>query len=159
MTPARIFRFLVFIALFLGIGGGIGFITNPDKTDFYDTLIKSTLTPPGWVFGVVWPVLYILIGISAGLLFEKREHHGYPTARNLFTIQMMMNWGWSFVFFTLNLKFLAFLWILALIVLVAATMYSMQRLTHAGVILLIPYLIWISFASYLSGTIWWLNKI
>lgn len=157
MSPARIFRFLIFITLFLTIGGVIGFVTSPDKTPFYETIIKSTLTPPGWVFGVVWPTLYVLIAISAGLLFEKRSQPGYTTARNLFASQMIMNWAWSFIFFTLNMKLLAFLWILALIVLVASTILSMRRLTPIGAAFLIPYLMWISFASYLSGTIWWLN--
>jgi benzodiazapine receptor len=145
------------IILFMAIGATIGMVTEPGKDMWYQGLLKSSLNPPDWVFGVVWSTLYLMMAAAFWLLIEKPAQPGVKNAHRLFIIQLIVNWAWSFVFFTLHLKFLSFVWILALVGLVIATIRAMWPITRPGALLLLPYLGWISFASYLAGTIWALN--
>jgi translocator protein len=142
----------VFVTALLVVGGVIGVVTNAGKTGWYDDLIKSPLTPPGWVFGVVWPILYIMIGTSAWVLWRAGITASSTTGR-LFIAQLLLNWGWSFVFFTAHSVVLAFFWIVALGGLVALLIYRAYPISKAAAWLLVPYAVWLMFASYLAGFI------
>jgi translocator protein len=155
-TLLKILSFILTIAFFMGTGAGIGALTRGEMS-WYDPLIKSVLNPPGWVFGVVWATLYALIAISFWLLWQHRRHTQARHAQKWFWIQMGLNWAWSFVFFTFHLKLLAFLWIVVLVGAVLQTIRALWPISRPGALLLTPYLAWISFASYLSACIWWLN--
>ena len=150
---------LVFVAAFVAIGSVIGLTTNTPDTmaGWYAGLGKSSLTPPGWVFGVVWTILYALLGMSAARLWARRKDSAYRPAIRLFSAQMVLNWGWSFVFFTLHQITLAVIWIAAILVLVILCLRSLCPRDRTTAILMLPYVLWLVFATYLSATIWWLN--
>jgi tryptophan-rich sensory protein len=156
MPRREILTGLGWLVLLLIFSAGIGMVTNAGKDDFYDPLVKSALNPPGWVFGVVWPILYLMIGTVGWLMMRVRP----PLPRALWGLyvgQLALNWGWSFVFFTFHQIALAFFWIVALAILVAVLIMGLWRINRWAALLLTPYLAWLGFASYLAGTIWWLN--
>ena len=120
---------------------------------WYDDLNKSPLTPPSKVFGVVWSLLYVSLiayGVVTGI---DDKCLGFCTPLIFFTIQMVLNLGWSTIFFKWRMLKTAFIVILVMIVLTVVTIYETWKLEMNYVYILIPYLIWISFASYLNGYI------
>lgn len=149
---------LFLIAVFLLIGSGLGAVTAAGKVGFYDQITRSVLTPPDWVFGVVWSSLYVMIATSLWYAVRAPNRGRMRTlALSLFAAQMGMNWIWTFLFFTFHWLLVSFLWIVLLDVMVAATIWALWRVSRLASILLIPYLMWGLFAAYLSGTIWLLN--
>lgn len=138
----------------IAIVEALAFLSNllaGDIRAVYETLIKPPLSPPGWLFGLVWPVLYALIGIAGYLIYtintqpEKRHD-----ALEYFSWQLALNLIWPICFFRLELFWTAAFIILILDVLVVLTIYSFRRLDKTAAILLIPYLLWILFATYLN---------
>ena len=128
----------VFIALVLG-----GLSSSDTANDiWYQDLNKSNLNPPGFVFGIVWPILYILMSISAFRTFD--------ITRNLFLFQLVFNTLWSWLFFGFNMPVIALVNIWFLIVLNIILFIKMIRIDALSGILLLPYVIWLIFASYLN---------
>lgn len=120
---------------------------------WYNHLNKSSLTPPSYVFGVVWPLLYISL-ISYGIVTGIDDKClGFCKPLIFFTIQMMLNLAWTTIFFRLRMLKTAFIIILVMIALTAVTMYETWKLDMMYFYILIPYILWISFASYLNGYI------
>tara|TARA_B100000242_G_C42893932_1_gene414646 strand:- start:74 stop:463 length:390 start_codon:yes stop_codon:yes gene_type:complete len=120
---------------------------------WYQDLNKSSLTPPDKVFGIVWPLLYISL-ITYGVLTGIDEKCvGFCTPLIFFTIQMVLNLCWTTIFFKLRMLKTAFIIILVMITLTIFTMYETWNLDMKYFYILIPYLLWISFASYLNGYI------
>ncbi len=150
---------VIMIALCLMVGGLSGFFTRGEVSEWYPTLTKPLLTPPSWVFGVVWPILYCLMGLSAGMIWNKPI--GRTAARaalRLFIVQLVLNGFWSPVFFGFHLIDVALIEIVLLWLAVAATTITFFiQLKPAGMLML-PYWAWISFAVYLNAGIWFLNK-
>lgn len=141
--------------LLLGIGSLVGFATRPG--DWYAGLEKSSLNPPGWVFGTVWPCLYVLMGLAAARIVLMPPSPQRRRALRLFWLQLAVNYPWNFVFFWGHAIGLATLWIAGLTALVAATALAFRPLSRAAAAALLPYLAWLAFAFYLSATIWWKN--
>ena len=128
----------VFIALVLG-----GLSSSDAANDiWYQDLNKSNLNPPGFVFGIVWPILYILMSISAFRTFD--------ITRNLFLFQLFFNALWSWLFFGFNMPVIALVNIWFLIILNIILFIKMFRIDRLSGILLLPYVIWLIFASYLN---------
>lgn len=127
--------------------------------NWYATLIKPSLNPPAWVFGPVWTVLYTLMGIAAFLVWRKGWNK-LQTRRALtvFGIQLLLNALWSIVFFGYHAPGAALVNIVLLWLAIVWTMWEFMKVSRAAVYLLIPYLLWVSFASYLNTAIWWLNR-
>ena len=145
------------IIAFQVIGAFLGFITQHNMHPWYDTLAKSSLNPPAIVFTTVWPLLYVLLAISGYLLWRDRSNPKVKPALYCFIIQMLMNWAWTSLFFQLHWVLVSFIWITAIIFLTLATII-LSNTTHKSVsIMLIPYLLWLIFASYLNFSIWYLN--
>jgi tryptophan-rich sensory protein len=127
-----------FIALILG---GLS-SSNTGSDPWYLALIKSNLNPPGYVFGIVWPILYLLMSVSAYRTFSK--------TKNLFYIQLFFNAIWSWLFFAFHMPFLALLNIWLLIALnIKLNMQMFKRDLFSGIIF-VPYVLWLFFASYLN---------
>ena len=140
--------------------GGIGSLfTSKAIPAWYPGLKKPPYTPPNWVFGPVWTTLYILMGISAFLIWQKGlSTYGVLLAFILFWVQLIFNALWSIIFFGVKSKgggiiVIIVLWLLILVTIIT----SFQVSVWAG-ILLIPYILWVSVATYLNVGIWWLNK-
>lgn len=126
--------------------------------DWYLQIQKPTWTPPGYLFGPVWSVLYLSMGISAWLVWRRAGFSGARSALSLFVIQLILNGTWSWLFFGMHRPGLAFAEILVLWGTILATMLTFWRVSSFAGMLLIPYLAWVSFAAFLNYSIWQLNK-
>lgn len=135
-------RFLIFPLVFLALILG-GLASSNTSTDvWYQSLNKSDLNPPGFVFGIVWPILYIFMSISAYRTFTE-------TGR-IFFIQLVFNTAWSWMFFAFHMPFLALLNIWMLIYWNTSLAFKMIKIDKLSAILYSPYVIWLIFASYLN---------
>lgn len=141
------------------LAGVIGSIfTIPAIPNWYATLNKPTLNPPAWVFGPVWTTLYALMGIAAFLIWQKGwERKEVKLALGTFCLQLFLNASWSIVFFGLQSPGLALLNILALWLAIVWTIIVFYRISLPAAYLLLPYILWTSFAAYLNYAIWILN--
>ena len=125
--------------------------------DWYDELTKPAWNPPNWLFGPVWGVLYLLMAIAAWLLWRKSGLAGAAVPLGLFVLQLALNAAWSWLFFGRHQLGLAFIEILVLWGAILATIIGFWRLNPISGILLVPYLLWVTFASVLNFTLWRLN--
>lgn len=142
-------------ALFAGFVGS--FFTASSVRTWYIDIIKPEWNPPSWVFGPVWTVLYIMMGTAAYLIWQQKEVSGAKVALAFYIIQLIFNIGWSLLFFGLKNPAFAFFEIIALLVLIIVTAILFWRIEIWAGILFIPYILWVSFATYLNYTIWQLN--
>lgn len=136
-----------------GIGGAASLQAGP----FYTQLVRPGWAPPPDLFGPVWTVLYALMGISAWLIWRVGGFHAARTALTLFLVQLAVNALWSWLFFGWHLGALAFVDIVLLWGLVVATLVAFWRINPLAGALLIPYLLWVSFAMALNHSVWQLN--
>ena len=142
--------FLWILALEI-IGAGIGMMTSANIPNWYAQLNLSPLNPPGWVFGVAWPLLYVLIAITGFRLWQRRYQPKMKPLLILFAIQMIMNWAWSFLFFGAHMLWASCIWLLVLIIVVLLLAIRTWKKERISAYLLLPYLAWICFAAYLNG--------
>lgn len=151
----KLFALLV-ITLGAGFLGSI--FTRKSIQDWYTTLQKPVFSPPDWLFGPVWTILYILMAVAAFLVWQKGlENKQVRVALVLFFVQLAINVSWSLVFFGLQSPLGGVLVILALIAAIILTMVSFYKVTPIASYLLIPYLLWVAFATVLNISIWRLN--
>jgi translocator protein len=144
------------VLLPLLMGGAVGGLFQPGA--WYDALAKPAWNPPSWVFGPVWTLLYVLMGLAAWLVWDRYGWRGPArTALTLFVVQLAFNGAWSAIFFGLQSPGLAFAEIVVLWSLIVATLLLFWRLRPVAGLLLVPYLLWVSFAAVLNFTIWRLN--
>lgn len=115
----------------------------------FEGLAKPPLTPPGWVFPVVWAILYIAMGVAAYLIWNTKDP-ATPAALRAYYWQLGVNVLWTFFFFRLQWRLFAFFWLLLLIALVSWTMKKFRPINQAAYWLMLPYLLWILFAAYLN---------
>jgi tryptophan-rich sensory protein len=143
------------MACFLAAGLG-SLLTMVSLESWYTGLAKPSWNPPPWVFGPVWTALYAMMAVAGWLVWRRHK-----TARRLalrwFAVQLALNVGWSAVFFGLQMPGLAFVEILALCFAIAATLTTFWQVSRPAGILLVPYLLWVSFAVALNLAIWRLN--
>lgn len=148
---------IAFILLCLSIGIVGSYWTNQSVSTWYPTLIKPSWTPPGWVFGPVWTLLYIMIGTAGWLIYSADYSRPRTIALIFFGGQLVMNFLWSFLFFSLKSPFLGLIDILLLAFLIILTILKAWPVRPLASILLIPYLIWVTYATTLNAGIWLLN--
>ncbi len=146
----------VVLCVFIGFLSSIA--TQSSIGTWYPTLNKPSFTPPNWVFGPVWGVLYVLMGIAAGIVWSKGLYHKWvKTALYHFGFQLLLNASWSIFFFGLQNPFLALIDIIALFILLLFTIKWFTVVNSTAAYLLIPYIIWVAFATALNFGIWQLN--
>jgi translocator protein len=133
------------------------FFTIESIPNWYATLQKPSFNPPNWVFGPVWTTLYFLIGLAAYLVWEKKGHLGRNTAMKLFWAQLAANALWTPLFFGAKELGLAFAEIVVMWILILLTMAWFWRVRKLAAVLLLPYLLWVTFASVLNYHLWQLN--
>jgi len=149
---------VISIGITLAIGGVASFFTVPQIPTWYTFLQKPAFNPPNWLFGPVWTLLYILIGISAYLVWQKRDESlVYINAKYTYIFQLLFNFSWSIVFFGLHQIFMALTIIMALWLSILVTIFYFGKLSRTAAWLLVPYLLWVSFASLLNYYIYLLN--
>lgn len=140
----------------VGILGSI--FTVSSIPTWYATLSKPTFAPPNWIFGPVWTTLYLLMGVAFYLIWKRGwKQKKIRTARNYFLAQLGANFIWSPIFFGLRSPFIALFVIIAMWVLIVMTMKKFYELSKLAFYLLVPYLLWVSFASLLNAAIVVLN--
>ena len=155
----NVIKFLVCIIASFAAGGIGSLFTFKAIPTWYAGLKKPRYTLPNWVFGPVWTILYILMGISVFLVWQRGLTTGYATlAFILFWVQLSINALWSVIFFGIRLKGGGVITIIVLWFLILATIVASFPVSSWAGVLLIPYIVWVSIASYLNIGIWWLNK-
>ncbi len=153
------FKIVLMIALSLGVGTLSALIMRSNLTDWYPSLAKPPFTPPSWVFGPAWSILYCLMGLAAGIVWNKPiRRFAARGAVRLFIIQLTLNAAWSPLFFGFQEIGFALVEIVILWVTIAATTITFYILSKPAGVLMVPYLLWSSFAVYLNAGIWMLNK-
>lgn len=142
----------------LAVGFLSSFATQSSVKDWYPTLVKPFFNPPSWVFAPVWTLLYIMMGIAAGLVWSKAMPiKAKIPAIGFFTLQLGLNALWSILFFGFKNPLLALVEIILLWICIYQTYRHFYQIQPVAGKLLLPYLAWVSFASFLNFSIWWLN--
>jgi translocator protein len=145
----------IFGCLSIGLIGGIA--TASSVKTWYVTINKPFFNPPNFLFGPVWTVLYILMGISLYLILQKANNEARKKATVVFVIQLLLNLCWSFLFFKFHLLGVSFIEIIIMWLSILFMIFTFYKLDKKASLLQIPYLLWVSFASVLNGAIWFLN--
>lgn len=159
-THMTVRSWIVLLVMIVGcqLAGGIGTLfTSPAIPTWYATLEKPLLNPPSWVFGPVWTMLYIFMGIALFVVWRSPSRQSKRWAYVFFGVQLVLNTLWSIVFFGWQNPQLAFFELVALWLAILATIITFYRISHTAAWLLVPYLVWVSFAGYLNFSIWQLN--
>ncbi|PKL57452.1 MAG: TspO protein [Methanomicrobiales archaeon HGW-Methanomicrobiales-6] len=154
----RVTQFVVAIAVCL-LAGFIGSLfTTPAIPTWYAGLIKPALNPPAWVFGPVWTILYILMGIALYLVWSKGwERKNVQVATAIFAVQLVLNVLWSYLFFGMQAPYFALIEIVLLWIAIVMTIAAFYRVSVPAAVLLVPYILWVTFAAYLNYGIYVLN--
>ncbi len=151
-------KILIAIVICNLVGLAASTVTLDAIPGWYASLNKPSFNPPNWLFGPVWTSLYILMGISAAMIWQKGMNRtDVKHALSVFGIQLMLNGIWSYLFFGFQSPLLAFIEILFLLGMIILTMLRFRELKPLAAWLLVPYLLWVSFASILNFSIYLLN--
>ena len=142
------------------IGSGIVWYLTKNSVYLYSTLDIGVLAPPAWLFMVVWPILYFLMGISSYRIYMLREQ-GKDTGSALFfyAVQLLLNFLWSFIFFSFRLYAIAFIEIIILFIFVIITFIKFIKIDKIAGFLLVPYILWLTYASFLAFMVWLKNEM
>ena len=149
-------------AISIGIAllvGGLSALVTGGSMGIYEEIITPPLAPPSWLFPVVWTILFILMGISAAMIYNDRKASMAQKKSALYTyaLSLIVNFFWSIIFFNLRAFFFAFIWLILLLYLIINTILKYYKIKPLAAYLQIPYAIWVSFAGYLTLAIWILN--
>ena len=158
---ARTKNLIFNIALPIGVGALSGLLTMGGMKEFA-SLNQPPLSPPGWVFPVVWTILYALMGFATYLVWQSdvRMTESFMTresALRVYGVQLLVNFFWSIIFFGFSQYFFAFLWILLLLALIILNIVFYAKILPLAAWLLVPYLLWVTFATYLNLGVFLLN--
>lgn len=151
-------QLLICLAIPLGVGGLAALITR-NSMEMFEQLNKPPLSPPAWLFPVAWTILYLLMGLASYLvLVSDSGRRQIRSALQVYGWQLGANFIWPLLFFSAEAYLPAFLWLVLLWVLIAVTLYRFARIRPAAGWLLVPYLLWVTFAGYLNLAIYLLNR-
>lgn len=155
----KIKTYAISILIALAVGGLSAFFTR-NGMNLYRDIITPPLSPPSILFPIVWTVLFILMGISAAMIYLDKNASGAQKSSALATyiLSLIVNFFWSLIFFNLRAFLFAFLWLLLLLYLVIRTIMKYYKINRVAAYLQIPYALWVTFAGYLTFAIWYLNR-
>ncbi len=150
--------YIVAIAIPIGVGLLSTYFTK-DNMNIYEELIVPNAAPPGWLFPIVWTLLYTLMGISSAMIYNRRitDRNEVRGALNTYAISLVINFAWCIIFFNANAFLLSFLWLVLLFYFVVKTILEYRKIEPLAAYLQIPYAIWVAFAGYLNIAIYFLN--
>lgn len=144
-------KLAVSLGISLGIGAVSGLIAMPGQMNFQETVAKPPLTPPSFLFPIVWTILYILMGISAYLVYMADGDSGDKNkALTVYAAQLVVNFFYSIIFFNMQAYLFASIWVILLWCLIIAMIYFFSKVNKTAAYLQIPYLLWVTFATYLT---------
>lgn len=150
-------QLLACIAIPIAVGGVSAWLSRGGMQEFA-SLNQPPLSPPGWLFPVVWTILFILMGVASYMVLQSgRPKQAIHKALGLYGIQLAVNFFWSIIFFGLSQYLFAFIWLVFLLVLILLTAVGFYRLSPPAGYLMIPYILWVVFAGYLNFSIYLLN--
>ncbi len=150
------YKITICILICLGLGISSGFSTASSITDWFQYLQKPSWNPPNWLFGPVWTILYTMMGISVAMIWHSKDD-GKKAAIIFFMIQFILNLLWSHLFFNIHAMGWAFAEIILMALFIFMTIIYFFKINKNAAYLLVPYLLWVSFASILNYSIWTLN--
>ena len=153
-------KIVICVAICLTVGYLSSIVTQSSIQTWYPTIEKPSFNPPNWVFAPVWTLLFILMGIAAGLIWDKISTDRELVKKGLlfFGVQLALNALWSYLFFGLNNILLASIEIVLLLLIIYETYLIFKKIDKKASYLLIPYMLWVGFASVLTTTIYFLNR-
>ena len=157
LNKSKIKPYAVSILLTLAVGGLSGFLTSMGM-DSFDALTKPPLTPPSFLFPIVWTVLFILMGVGAARIFMTEPTAARNRALIVYVVQLAVNFLWSIIFFNLQAYDFAFYWLILLWVLILTMFYLFCKVDKPAALIQTPYAIWVTFAGYLNLMIWLMNR-
>lgn len=152
-----------FINLFAWVGSLLlvssilGNLTSSNVDGWYQALNRSSLTPPDYVFGIVWSILYVMIAISGWKIWRAKHFPKLNSIKALYIGQLILNWSWTPLFFIFRLTEIAFVCLLAIVILVTVLIIRSYKNLPSVSLLLTPYLLWLLLATYLNFYIWQFN--
>ena len=152
----KVYGFWIILTEAVGLLSGL--LSRSGTKIFRETVQQPPLSPPAILFPIVWAILYALMGISAARVSLSPDSPTRQRGLNLFIIQLVINFFWSLIFFNAQAYGFAFLWLILLWFLVLWMIISFRRVDQSAALLQIPYLLWLTFAAYLSYGVWLLNK-
>lgn len=152
----KIFGISILIPLAIG---GLSALLSLNGMDIYSDVKMPPLTPPSWLFPVVWGILYVLMGISSALVWKFQSRNQQKAADGLlfYAASLIFNFFWSIIFFNLRWFLFAFLWLAVLLFLIIRTVLAYRYVSPLAAKLQIPYILWVTFAGYLTFAIWLIN--
>lgn len=153
------YKIIILLIICLGIGFLGSLVTQSGVNTWFSSIEKPSFNPPNWLFGPVWTTLYICIAVAGGLVWDKIDTNPLvKKALLFFAAQLFLNSLWSFLFFGLKNPLLALIEIILLLLVIFETYILFSKINKTAGYLFIPYLLWVSFATVLNASIWWLNK-
>lgn len=158
MNKLQIFKLIVSIILPLGLGAIAGIFTAQSVPEWYATLNRPSFNPPNWIFGPVWTTLYMLMGISLFLIWKQDVSKERNLAILVFMLQLLLNFGWSFIFFYFNMIGFALIEIILLGISIVIMLVLFYKIKPMASYINIPYLLWVTFATVLNGSYYFLNR-
>lgn len=152
----KIFGISILIPL---VVGGLSALLTRNGMDIYSDVKMPPLSPPPWLFPVVWGILYVLMGVSSGLVWKLQSRNQQKAANGLlfYVGSLILNFFWSIIFFNLRWFLFAFLWLAVLWFLIIRTILDYRYVSPLAAGLQIPYLLWVTFAGYLNFAVWLIN--
>lgn len=153
MKKAKTYIFSILLALTVG---GLSALATAKNMNIYDKINPPPLSPPGWLFPVVWTALYILMGISSAIVFRSKSRQK-DDALFVYAVSLVLNFSWSIFFFTMQSFIVAFIILVALWLSIMITMIKYYKINKPSAWLQLPYLLWVTFAGYLNFAIILLN--
>jgi translocator protein len=156
----RITRISTMVVTCLVIGYFSGLVSEEGIKTWYPDLIKPVYNPPNWIFAPVWSLLYTMMGVAGGLVWNRMEFEKEAVRKALlfFAIQLGLNAIWSYLFFGLKNPLIALVEIILLWLMIYETYLHFKKIDKIAGYLMLPYLAWVTFAVVLNGSIWWLNQ-
>ncbi len=153
-------RIAVVVITCMLVGYLSGIVTRESVTTWYPTLEKPFFNPPNWVFAPVWSLLYVMMGVAGGMVWSQLETNEKAVKKGFmyFLIQLALNALWSYIFFGLHNLFLALVEIVLLWLMIYETWFIFRGINKKAGWLMVPYLVWVSFATVLNAAVWWLNR-
>lgn len=153
-------KILVMVATTVTLGYIAGTVTQTSVDTWYPTLNKPSFTPPNAVFPIAWSTLYILMGVAAGMVWARIDFEKELVKKGLtfFAIQFALNMLWSYLFFGLKNPMVALVEIILLWLMIYETWFVFRKIEKIAGWLMVPYLLWVTYATALNAAIWWLNR-
>lgn len=158
MNKTHTIKLLVSIILPLSLGAIAGMFSAQSVPEWFSTLNKPSFNPPSWIFGPVWTTLYILMGISLFLVWKQNVSKERNRAMMVFIVQLLLNFVWSFIFFYFNMIGFALIEIILLWINLVIMLVLFYRIKPVAAYINIPYLLWVTFATILNASYYFLNR-